>query len=101
MLKTKPCDNDQIFKISRRSTLSNQEFEQWWYDCWFTDEFSEESSKLSSGPKEKMINFTSLTEIFQIIPNQRDGNWLFHTLNNLVFEGKYSGEEIRNEICTF
>ena len=28
-------------------------------------------------------------------------NRLFHTLNNLVFGGKYSAEEIRNEICVF
>ena len=32
--------------------LSNQEYEQWWYDSWFTDEFSEESSELSSKPEE-------------------------------------------------
>ena len=30
-----------------------------------------------------------------------DGNWLFHILNNLEFGGKYSAEEIRNEICVF
>ena len=28
MLKTKHCDNDQIARINRRSTLSNQEYEQ-------------------------------------------------------------------------
>ena len=44
---------------------------------------------------------TSLTEIFQIIPSQIDENWFFHTLNNLVFSGKYSAEETRNEICAF
>ena len=33
-----------------------------------------------------------------------DRNWLFHTLNNLnnlVFGGQYSAEEIINEICAF
>ena len=47
----------------------NQEYEQWWYDSWFTDDFSEESSELSSEPEESIRNLTSLTEIFQIIPN--------------------------------
>ena len=81
--------------------LSNQEYEQWWYDSWFTDEFSEESSEVSSEPEENIRNLTSLTEIFQIIPSQIDGNWLFHTLNNLVFGGQYSAEDIRNEIYAF
>ena len=101
MMKTKLSDNDQIARINRRSTLSNQEYEQWWYDSWFTDEFSEESSELSSEPEENIRNLTSLTEIFQIIPSQMDGNWLFHTLNNLVFGGQNSAEDIRNEICAF
>ena len=51
ILKTKPSDNDQIARISRRSTLSNQEYERWWYDSWLTDEFSEESSELSMNQK--------------------------------------------------
>ena len=101
LLKTKPSNNDQISRISRRSTLSNQEYEHWWYDCWFTDELSDESSKLSSEPEESVRNLTSLTEIIQIIPSQMDWNWLFHTLNNLLFGGQYSAEEIRNEICVF
>ena len=77
ILKTKPGDNNQIVRISRRSTLSNQEYEQWWYDSWFTDEFSEESSELSSESEESIRNLTSLTEIFQIILRHRNGNWLF------------------------
>ena len=29
-------------------------------------------------------------------------NWLLHTLNNSVFSGQYSSEEIKkNEICVF
>ena len=57
ILKTKPRDNNnQIVRISRRSTLSNQEYENWWYDSWFTDEFSEESSELSSEPEESIRN---------------------------------------------
>ena len=67
MLKTKPSDNDDLDRIKRRSTLSNQEYKQWWYDSWFTDEFSEESSELSNQPKENIRNLTSFTEIFQII----------------------------------
>ena len=51
MLKAKPSDNDQITRISRISTLSNQEYEQWWYDSWFIDEFSVEESKLLSEQK--------------------------------------------------
>ena len=39
ILKTKPSNNDQIARISRRSTLPDQEYEHWWYDSWFTDEF--------------------------------------------------------------
>ena len=60
MLKIKPSDNDQIVRINRRSTLSNQEYEQWWYDSWFTDGFSEESSELSSEfiRKYKKCDFT-------------------------------------------
>ena len=54
ILKTKSRDNNQIVRISRRSTLSNQEYEHWWYDSWFTDEFSVESSELSSEPEEKI-----------------------------------------------
>ena len=73
----KSNDNDQISRIGRRSTQSNQEYEQWWYDSWFTDEFSEESSELSSEPEESTKNLTSLTEIYRIIPSQIDGNWLF------------------------
>ena len=46
ILKTKPSNNNKIIRICRRSTLSNQEYEHLWYDCWFTDEFSEESSEL-------------------------------------------------------
>ena len=56
ILKTKPRDNNQIVRISRRSTLSNQEYEHWWYDSWFTDEFSEESLELSSEPEENIRN---------------------------------------------
>ena len=63
MIKTKPSYNDQIARINRRSTLSNQEYEQWWNDNWFTDEFSEESSELSNEPEENIRNLTSLFEI--------------------------------------
>ena len=56
ILKTKLSDNNQIVSISWRSTLSNQEYEHWWYDSWFTDEFSEESSELSSEPEESIWN---------------------------------------------
>ena len=76
--------------------LSNQEYGQWWYDSWFADEFSDKSPELSCEPEKNIKNLTSLTEIFQIIPRQMNGNWLFHTLNNLVFGGQYSAEEIRN-----
>ena len=77
MLKTKPSDNDQIARINRRSTLSNQEYEQWWNDNWFTDEFSEESSELSNEPEENIRNLTSLIEILQIFPRQMDRNLIF------------------------
>ena len=70
-------DNDQIFRIIRRSTLSNQEYESWWYDSWFKDDFSEESSELPSELEESIRNLTSLTEIFKIIPSQMNKNWLF------------------------
>ena len=56
---------------------------------------------ISSEPEESIRNLTSLNEIFQIIPSQMDGNWPFHKLNNSVFRGQYSAEEIRNEICAF
>ena len=55
ILKTKLSDNDKIVRISRRSTLSNQEYERW-YDSRFTDEFSEESLELSSEPEESKRN---------------------------------------------
>ena len=54
ILKTKPSENYKIARISRRSTLSNQEYEHWWYDSWFTDEFSEELSELSSKLEESI-----------------------------------------------
>ena len=101
MLKTKPRNNDQVGRISRRSTLSNQEYELWWYDSWFTDEFSKESLELSSEPEESIRNVISFTEIFQIIPSKMDGNWVFNMLNNLVFGGQYSAKEIRNKIWVF
>ena len=56
ILKTKPSDNNQIVRIRRRSTLTNQEYEHWWYDSWFTDEFSEESSEPSSEHEESIRN---------------------------------------------
>ena len=56
ILNSKPSDNDKIARIRGRSTLSNQEYEHWWYDSWFTDEFSEESSELSSEPEESIKN---------------------------------------------
>ena len=87
IIKTKPSDNDKTARISRRSTLSNQEYEHWWLDSWFTDEFLEESSELLREQEESIRNLTSLTEIFQIIPRQIDRNWLLYTLNNLVFGG--------------
>ena len=59
MLKSKPSNNDQIVRISRRFTLSNKEYKQWWYDSWFTDEFSEESLELSSESKESIKKFDS------------------------------------------
>ena len=74
ILKTKPSDNDQIDRISRWSILSNQEYEQWWYDSWFTDKFSEESLELFSELEESIKNLSSLTEIFQIILKHMDGN---------------------------
>ena len=77
MLKTKSSDNDQIVRISRRSTLSDQEYELWWYDSWFTDMFSKESSELSSEPEESTRNLVPLTEIFQIIPSQIYKNLTF------------------------
>ena len=102
MMKTKPSDNDQIARINRRSTLSNQEYEQWWYDSWFTDEFSDESSELSSEPEENIRNLTSLIEIFQIIPSQMDGNWLFHTLNNFgIWRTIFSRRHKKWNLCFF
>ena len=71
ILKVKPSDNDQIARISRRSTLLNQEYEQWWYDSWFIDEFSEESSELSSESEEfKKFDFT-----YWDIQNHLELNW--------------------------
>ena len=40
-------------------------------------------------------------DIFKIIPSKMDGSWLFHTLNNLVFGGLLSREDLRNELCDF
>ena len=30
-----------------------------------------------------------------------DGNWLFHILNNLIFDGLLSPEDLRNELYDF
>ena len=65
ILKTKPRDNNQIVRIIKRSTLSNQEYEHWWYDSWFTDEFSEESSEQSSEPDKKYKKFVTKGKILK------------------------------------
>ena len=61
-------------------------------DYMIAEELKEESSELFSEPEENIRNLISLTDIFQIIPIQMDGNWLFHTLNNLVFGRQYFAE---------
>ena len=101
MMKTKPSDNDQIARINRRSTLFSQEYEQWWYDSWFTDEFIEESSELSSKSEENIRNLISLTEIFKIIPSQMDENWFFHTLNNLLLQNLNWNKSLIEKIWMF
>ena len=63
--------------------------------------FSKELSDLSSEPEASTRYLALLTEIFQTILSQIVRNWLFHTFNYLVFDGQYSAEEIRNEICAF
>ena len=80
----KPGDIYQISKSNRRSTISNQMYEQWWYNNWFTNEFSEESSELSSESEKIDFNYWY---IFQIISDQMEWNWPFNFLNNLVFDG--------------
>ena len=56
---------------------------------------------LSSEPEESIRNLTSLTEILQSFLVKWTKINFFNMLNNLIFGGQYSAEEIRNQICAF
>ena len=65
----------------------------------FTDEYSDHSS--GEIEEEEQKNATFLTSIFEIVPSRADGNCLFHTLNNLVFEGTHNIKDLRVDICNY
>ena len=68
ILKAKPNDNNKVGRLKKIYSFRSRVW-VWWYDSWYTDKFSEESSGLSSEQEESIENLTSLTEIFQIIPS--------------------------------
>ena len=70
-------------------------FWSWYFYKWkYRWKYSDESD-------EDEINTTPLTSIFKIIPSETDGNCLFHSLNNIVFDGQLTAEYVREEICDF
>ena len=81
LLKTKPVI---IIKLPGLAEDLFYQIKSMSSDNTIVDEFSENSSGLSSEPEESKGNLTLLTKILYIIPRQVEGNWLFHSLNNLV-----------------
>ena len=60
-----------------------------------------ESYEYSGESDENEINTTPFTSSFKIIPCETNGNFLFHTLNNIVFGGQLTAKYIREQICDF
>ena len=54
-----------------------------------------ESYEYSGESGEDEINTTPFTSSFKIIPCETNGNFLFHTLNNIVFGGQLTAKYIR------
>ena len=94
-------DSHKLIKFNTRSTLTDNQLEDCFGSDIFTDEITDESSEYSDESGEDEINITPLTSIFKIIPSETDGNCLFDALNNIVFDGKFTPEYIREEICDF
>ena len=100
MLKSISEDNHKLIKVSRRSTLTDKQFENSFGSDIFTDEITDESSEYSDESDKDEINTTPLTSSFKITPYETDGNCLFNTLN-IIFEGQLTAKYIREEICDF
>ena len=84
-LKSISEDSHKLIKVNRISTLTDNQLENCFENDIFTDENTNESSEYSDESDEDEINITPLTSNFKIIPSETDGNYLFHTFNNIVF----------------
>ena len=76
MLKFIYEDSHKLIKVSRRSTLTDKQFENSFGCDIFTDEITNEFSEYSDESDEDEINTTPLTSSFKIIPCETDGNFL-------------------------
>ena len=101
MLKSISEDSHKLIKVNRKSTLTDNRLENCFGSDIFTDEITDEFSEYSGKSDEDEINAIPLTSSFKIIPSETDGNYYFHTLNNIVFGGCLTAEYIREEICDF
>ena len=101
MLKSISEDSHKLIKVSRRSTLTYKQYENYFGSDIFTDVITDEFSEYSDESDEDEIDTTPLTSSFKIILFETDGNCLFNTLNNIIFEGQLTAEYIREEICDF
>ena len=101
MFKSRLDDADILIKQNKKSTLTDLQLKKWCESDIFIDEITDEWSKFSTESDEILNNATALTSQFRIIPSGIDGNYLFHTLNNIVFGGQLTEKNIRDEICDF
>ena len=101
MLKSISENSNKLIKVSKRSTLTDKQFENCFGSDIFTDEITDESYEYSNESDEEEINTTLLTLSFKITPCETDGNCHFNVLNNIIFEGQLTAEYIREEICDF
>ena len=101
MLKSRSDGADILIKQNRKSTLTDLQLEKWCESDIFTDEIIDESSEFSIESDEILNNTTALTCQFRIILSGIDENYLFHTLNNIVFGGRLTAKSIRDEIYDF
>ena len=65
MLKSISEDSHKLIKVSRRSTLTDNQLEDCFGSDIFTDEVTDESSEYSGESDENEINITPLTSIFK------------------------------------
>ena len=77
MLKSISENSHKLIKVNRRSTLTDNQLEDYFGSYIFTDEITDESSEYSGESDEDEINTTPLTSILKIIPSETNSNNLF------------------------